>query len=209
MSSRSGQRLGRPARAKAILDCGNSGTTMRLMIGVLAGAQFEEYSGRRCFIFQTPDGSCAHSAYSRWARKFQRSGRKKHAADYDFAAAICVASNTHSPVASAQVKSAILLAGLQAEGETIVIEPAPSSRSHRANVERFRRGGQAAKTCASKFARGDLRGTEVLVPGDISSARVFLVRGALRPGGKRGVQCRYESDAHRSTRCVGSNGRAS
>ena len=87
----------------------------------------------------------------------------------------------HSPVASAQVKSSILLAGLQAEGKTTVIEPEKSRDHTERMIEQF--GGKVETDGLSVSVSGGqlLKGTTIEVPGDISSAAFFLVAGAIVP----------------------------
>ena len=86
------------------------------------------------------------------------------------------------PVASAQVKTAVLLAGLQADGETEVVSPGAEPRSHRADARRARRAARRSTAC--RFgSRGARRGAfEIDVPGDPSSAAFFAVAAAITPG---------------------------
>jgi 3-phosphoshikimate 1-carboxyvinyltransferase len=91
------------------------------------------------------------------------------------------------PVASAQVKSAILLAGLQAEGTTRVVEPS-AARDH---TERMLRGfgvEVSQNSLVIEVHKSELRGTEVRVPGDVSSAAFFWCAAALRPSWSVTVQ---------------------
>ncbi len=90
------------------------------------------------------------------------------------------------PVPSAQVKSAILLAGLHAAGETTVIETRGDARSHRAHAALLRRRGavteSGGKTRITVTGEAELRGRDVTVPGDPSSAAFLAAAAALVPG---------------------------
>ena len=86
------------------------------------------------------------------------------------------------PVASAQVKSAVLLAGLGARGRTTVLEPVADARPHRAHARGGRRARSGGRARSRSSRPSALRLAEVVVPGDISSAAPFLVAAALLPG---------------------------
>ena len=164
----------------AMLDMGNSGTAMRLMAGILAGQSFDtELSGDdslckrpmgRVSTPLTAMGAVIHTAAGGRPPLRITGGQKLHAIDYTM------------PMASAQVKSALLLAGLYAEGETVVTEPAPT-RDH---TERMLRGfGYAVHTAGARIqvrGGGTLRACAMDVPADISSATFFLVGAAITPG---------------------------
>ena len=175
---------------ETILDCGNSGTTMRLMLGLLAGR-----AGRHFVL--TGDGSLRRRPMRRVGGPLAEMGASIRGRDGGNLAPLAVqglplrGAVIHTPVASAQVKSAILLAALTAEGPTTVIEPA-LSRDH---SERMLRafgadlvvGGEGGtRVTVSPGAR--LRGQEVVVPGDISSAAFWLVAGAITPGAELTVE---------------------
>lgn len=165
---------------KQALDMGNSGTAMRLMAGILAGQAFDseligDASLSRRPMLRVADplrlmGAAIETAPGGRPPLRIRGGRRLHGIEYTL------------PVASAQVKSSLLLAGLYAEGETAVIEPAPT-RDH---TERMLRGfGYAVRTDgarASLRGRGALRGCRIDVPADISSATFFLVGASIAPG---------------------------
>ena len=165
---------------KQALDMGNSGTAMRLMAGILAGQAFDSelvgdasLSKRPMQRVSDPLGAMgAVIATAEGGRPPLRiaGGRKFHGIDYKM------------PVASAQVKSCLLLAGLYAEGETSVTEPAPT-RDH---TERMLRGfGYAVKTQGARVSvqgGGRLKACDVDVPADISSATFFLVGASISPG---------------------------
>jgi 3-phosphoshikimate 1-carboxyvinyltransferase len=157
------------------LDAGNSGTGMRLLAGLLAGQR-----GRFAI---DGDASLRRRPMARIVAPLRAMGARIEARDGDLAPLAIeggpLAGIRHeSPVASAQVKSCLLLAGLLAEGETVVVEPAPS-RDH---TERM-----LAAAGAPPRRRGtevSVRGVErlslerIVVPGDVSSA-AFLVAAAL------------------------------
>ncbi|MCP9941266.1 3-phosphoshikimate 1-carboxyvinyltransferase [Cyanobium sp. ATX 6E8] len=167
-----------------VLDCGNSGTTMRLMLGLLAGR-----AGRHFVL--TGDGSLRGRPMRRVGAPLAAMGAVIHGRkDGNFAPLAVLGqplqgTTIETPVASAQVKSAILLAALTAEGPTSVIEPA-QSRDH---SERMLRAfgadltvGGAGNTVVTLTPGQTLRGQSVVVPGDISSAAFWLVAGAITPG---------------------------
>ncbi len=167
-----------------VLDCGNSGTTMRLMLGLLAGR-----AGRHFVL--SGDSSLRLRPMRRVGAPLTQMGAAIHGRrDGNFAPLAVLGqplrgTTIHTPVASAQVKSAILLAGLTAEGPTTVIEPA-QSRDH---SERMLRAfgaqlevGGPGHTRVTLTPGGRLRGQTVVVPGDISSAAFWLVAAAITPG---------------------------
>ncbi|MEB3184905.1 MAG: 3-phosphoshikimate 1-carboxyvinyltransferase [Cyanobacteriota bacterium] len=173
-----------------VLDCGNSGTTMRLMLGLLAGR-----SGRHFVL--SGDSSLRGRPMRRVADPLSRMGAQIHGRRENNFAPLAVlgqplrGATIHTPVASAQVKSALLLAALSAEGPTTVIEPA-QSRDH---SERMLRafGAQlevsgAERTTVTVTPGASLRGQSVVVPGDISSAAFWLVAGAITPGAELTVE---------------------
>jgi len=173
-----------------VLDCGNSGTTMRLMLGLLAGRV-----GRHFVL--TGDGSLRGRPMRRVGAPLAQMGAQIGGRGDGNFAPLAVqgqplrGTTIHTPVASAQVKSAILLAALTAEGPTTVIEPA-QSRDH---SERMLRSfgaelsvGGAGNTVVTLIPGQTLRGQAVVVPGDISSAAFWLVAGAITPGAEITVQ---------------------
>jgi len=163
-----------------VIDCGNSGTSLRLLAGVLAG-------GVPGLSVLTGDASLRRRPVRRVVEPLRRMGASLWARDGDRLPPLAVrggplAGTRHVlDVPSAQVKSALLLAGLFAAGETTVAEPAPS-RDH---TERMlaRMGARiAARPGEVTIAPGRLRGGAVDVPGDISSAAFFLCAAAALPG---------------------------
>ena len=166
-----------------VLDAGNSGTTMRLMLGLLAS-----HPGR--FFTVTGDSSLRSRPMSRVVKPLQQMGAQIWGRKGNALAPLAIQGQAlqpihyHSPIASAQVKSCILLAGLNTEGKTTVTEPA-LSRDH---SERMLRAYGAElsidpDTNSVTITGGaKLYGQTVIVPGDISSAAFWLVAGAIVPG---------------------------
>ena len=164
----------------APLDLGNAGTGMRLMCGLLAGQAFDaELTG---------DASLRSRPMGRVIEPLTRMGAVIVPADAG-RPPLKVAGGAHLqgihyelPMASAQVKSCLLLAGLYAQGCTEVIEPAPT-RDH---TERMLRGfGYSVDTESGIIALrggGKLRACDIDIPADISSAAFFLVAASLVPG---------------------------
>lgn len=166
----------------SILDVGNSGTTTRLMLGILAGVPFH--------TSLIGDESIAKRPMSRVTVPLRSMGAKIDGREYGQYTPLSTrggalkAIHYHSPVASAQVKSAILLAGLHAEGTTKVTEPF-TSRDHTERMLRaFGVDVEVDGTTVSIEGGQSLRGTDVYVPGDISSAAFFLVAGAIVPNSR-------------------------
>ncbi len=167
-----------------VLNCGNSGTTMRLLLGLLVGKQ-----GRHFVL--NGDNSLNSRPMKRVGHPLKMMGAKVSGrSNGDFAPLSVIGSQLHgavigTPVASAQIKSAILLAALTAEGSTTVIEPA-NSRDH---TERMLKAFGANIEITGELGRHitlrpvpKLRATQIVVPGDISSAAFWLIAGSLIPG---------------------------
>lgn len=162
----------------ALLYTGNSGTTTRLLCGILAGQPFRSVLSGDASIQKRPMG--------RIIKPLTQMGAKIDGKDGNLCPLTVSGSTLRGitytlPVASAQLKSAILLAGLFAEGKTTVIEPAPS-RDH---TERMLRGlGVSVHTEGNTITLtppAHLTAMDVCVPGDISSAAYFLVAGCIVP----------------------------
>ncbi|WP_165996297.1 3-phosphoshikimate 1-carboxyvinyltransferase [Bacillus sp. Cs-700] len=162
-----------------LLDVGNSGTTFRLMMGLLAGRPFHSVLAG--------DESIAKRPMNRVTVPLSQMGAVIDGREEGTFAPISIRGGNlkgityQSPVASAQVKSGILLAGLQAEGVTTVSET-HRSRNHTENMlESF--GVKVKRDGLSVSVEGgqQLTATNVEVPGDISSAAFFLVAGAIVP----------------------------
>jgi 3-phosphoshikimate 1-carboxyvinyltransferase len=168
-----------------VIDCGNAGTTARLLLGVLAGQPFA--------TVLTGDESLRRRPMGRVAEPLRRMGASFIGRADGTRLPLAVrgaerlrALSYETPVASAQVKSAVLLAGLYADGPVTVTEPAPSRDHSERMLRRF--GAELDTSLRSvTLVPGDLRGTTVDVPGDISSAAFFLVAGALGGAGQVAV----------------------
>ncbi|HEX6209548.1 MAG TPA: 3-phosphoshikimate 1-carboxyvinyltransferase, partial [Methylomirabilota bacterium] len=160
-----------------VIDCGNSGTTARLLAGVLGTQPFWTILTGDASLRRRPMGRIAEPLRAMGATIVGRAeGTRLPLAIRGTGLAKAIQYAT--PVASAQVKSAILLAGLVAEGPVTVTEPA-LSRDH---SERMLRRFGARVTTEDRtvtLTPGALRATSVLVPGDISSAAFLLVAGAV------------------------------
>ncbi|MFN9871550.1 MAG: 3-phosphoshikimate 1-carboxyvinyltransferase [Cyanobacteriota bacterium] len=169
---------------ESILDCGNSGTTMRLMLGLLAGR-----AGRHFVL--TGDGSLRRRPMRRVAGPLSEMGAEIRGRQDGNLAPLAVqgrrlhGATIRTPVASAQVKSALLLAALTAEGPTTVIEPAHSRDHSERMLQAFGADLSVAGPAGTEVTvrpEAVLRGQPVTVPGDISSAAFWLVAGAITPG---------------------------
>jgi len=165
------------ALSSGAVDCANAGTLMRLLAGLLAGRE-----GR---FELTGDESLSSRPMERVGEPLRRMGAQITTTD-GHAPLVIEGAELHAidyelPVASAQVKSAILLAGLTAAGETTVVEPVPT-RDH---TELMLEAGGATirrRPTSVTVARSTLRLGDVEVPGDFSSAAPLLVAAALIPG---------------------------
>lgn len=162
-----------------ILNVGNSGTTIRLMLGILAGAPFHT-----CLI---GDESIAKRPMDRVALPLREMGAKIDGRKNGSLAPISIRGGGlqgieyTSPVASAQVKSAVLLAGLHAEGLTTVIEPQTSRDHTERMLSAFGCKVEVEGLKTTIQGKQALKGTTIQVPGDISSAAFYLVAGAIVP----------------------------
>jgi 3-phosphoshikimate 1-carboxyvinyltransferase len=159
---------------EGVLDAGNSGTTLRLLAGALAGRPFRSVLTGDESLRRRPVERVATPLRTMGARALTTDGKppltveggRLHGIDYEL------------PVASAQVKTAVLLAGLQAEGTTTVREPAPSRDHTERMLPLFGVPVERNGLAASVRGGATLHGAEVTVPGDASSA-AFLVVAAL------------------------------
>lgn len=178
-----GAGLGNLQEPDDVLNAGNSGTTLRLMLGLLAS-----HPGR-CFTV-TGDASLRSRPMGRVITPLTTMGATIWGRRENTLAPLAVLGKSlkpihyHSPIASAQVKSCVLLAGLLTEGQTTVTEPSVS-RDH---SERMLRAFGADLTVDAEtrtvtlHGPATLTGQTVIVPGDISSAAFWLVGAAITPG---------------------------
>lgn len=161
------------------IDCGNSGTTMRLMSGILAAQPF------RTRLYG--DASLSKRPMKRVIEPLSQMGAKITAEGKDFRPPLVIDGGKlqpisyTSPVASAQVKSAILLAGLFAPGKTSVTEPSQSRDHTERMLEFFLVRPQKKDLTVSLHGGQTLESRPFTVPGDISSAAFWLVAAAASP----------------------------
>lgn len=170
--------LGGLRQPDAPIDCGNAGTLMRLVTGLLAGQE-----GRFDLI---GDESLSSRPMERVAEPLRRMGARVETTDGHaplvIEGAALRAIDYELPVASAQVKSAVLLAGLRAEGATTVVEPMPTRDHTERLLERAGARVTRRPTSVTVERTTQLRLSEIEIPGDISSAAPFLVAAAIVPG---------------------------
>jgi len=160
------------------LDCGNSGSTIRMLSGILAGHDFE------CQLHG--DESLSRRPMGRVMTPLRQMGAEITAADGNRPPLRIRGGHLHAieyamPVASAQVKSAILFAGMFAQGQTVVDEP-HRTRDH--SEQALRAFGAELSRSRNRVAISGgqkLQGIQALIPGDISSAAFFLCAAALFP----------------------------
>ncbi|WP_313076398.1 3-phosphoshikimate 1-carboxyvinyltransferase [Lacrimispora sp.] len=162
------------------LDCGNSGTTTRLISGILAAQDFDvtltgddsiqKRPMKRIMEPLTLMGAQITSIKDNGCAPLSISGKKLHGIHYT------------SQVASAQIKSSILLAGLYAEGETRVTEPYISRNHSEIMLKYFGADVKTEGTTACIAPPKELFGNKIKVPGDISSAAFFIAAGLIIPG---------------------------
>jgi 3-phosphoshikimate 1-carboxyvinyltransferase len=170
-----GSRLQAPSAA---LDCGNSGSTMRMLAGILAGQQFaSEVTG---------DDSLSRRPMARVIEPLTRMGARVRGSEKGLPPLHIQGGSLHAidysvPVASAQVKSAILFAGLFARGTTSVEEPLRTRDHSELALRAFGADVQRSKNRVSVAGGQVLQGIEAAIPGDISSAAFFLCAAALFP----------------------------
>jgi 3-phosphoshikimate 1-carboxyvinyltransferase len=160
-----------------ILDVGNSGTTIRLLLGILAGQNFK--------ASLTGDSSIAKRPMTRVVNPLRLMGAAIDGNSGGEYTPLTIQGGElqpityELPVASAQVKSAILLAGLQAEGQTTIIEPSKTRDHTERMIELF---GGTIQTNGNEIkiaGKQTLKAADVVVPGDISSAAFFMVAAAI------------------------------
>ena len=169
-----------------VLDCGNSGTTTRLISGILSGQKFP--------VTLTGDASIQKRPMGRIIKPLTQMGAQITSERGDGCAPLHIQGGAlhgihyQSAVASAQVKSAILLAGLYAEGETAVTEPTLSRNHTELMLKGFGADISSSGTTASIRPVSELHGQGITVPGDISSAAYFLAAGSLIPNSEILIQ---------------------
>jgi len=176
-----GQGLHGLKEPQIILDAGNSGTTMRLLSGILAGQLFES-----CI---TGDSSLKKRPMRRIIEPLGRMGAKIFGKEDQFAPILIGPSQlqgmTHElEIASAQVKSCILLAGLFARGWTTVIEPTKSRDHTEKLLEYMGADVKIKENYVSVHGFSSLKPVQIQIPGDVSSAAFFIVAASIVPDSK-------------------------
>lgn len=165
---------------ESLLDCGNSGTAMRLLCGVMAGQAFDSVLTGDASLSKRPMRRVTEPLSTMGARIETtpagtpplrvRGGRELRGVHYA------------SPIASAQVKSAVLLAGLHAEGETVVTEPRPTRDHTERMLHAFGWPVEFGPGSARLAGGHALHAIDVDVPADFSSAAFFIVAASIVPG---------------------------
>jgi 3-phosphoshikimate 1-carboxyvinyltransferase len=184
-------------KPEKMLDVGNSGTTIRLISGILAGQDFETTITGDASIQKRPMRRIVEPLFRMGARIEGRSssevrrtkeeetsneGRDEIYPPLKIKGGKLRPTEYKMPMASAQVKSCVLLAGLYADGKTCVIEPAPSRDHTERMLSHF---GVPITVIGNKISvcgPASFEGAEIDIPGDISSAAYFIVAGLLVPG---------------------------
>jgi len=165
---------------EGVLDCGNSGTAMRLLCGLMAGQRFDSILTGDASLSKRPMrrvtgplasmGAVIETTEAGTPPLRVRGGRALRGVDHA------------SPIASAQVKSAVLLAGLYADGETVVTESRPT-RDYTERMLRAFGWPVAFEPGRARLSGGHaLRATDIVVPADFSSAAFFIVAASIVPG---------------------------
>ena len=163
----------------SVLDCGNSGTTTRLISGILSAQKFD--------TTLTGDASIQKRPMKRIIDPLSQMGAKIESVNGNGCAPLHITGSPlhgihyNSPVASAQVKSSILLAGLYADGETRVTEPYISRDHSERMLSAFGADIHTEGTTAILQPAKQLYGQKIQVPGDISSAAFFIAAGLIVP----------------------------
>ncbi len=166
-------------KPETMLDVGNSGTTTRLISGILSGQDFE--------VTLSGDASLNSRPMKRIMTPLNAMGADITSINDNGCAPLSIkpgkikAFHYDSPVASAQVKSAVLLAGLYGDGPTSVTEPALSRNHTELMLRGFGAKVDSEGKTATIYPPEQLYGQEILVPGDISSATYFIVAGLITP----------------------------
>ena len=163
-----------------ILDVGNSGTTTRLISGILAGQDFTSQLTGDASICQRPMGRIITPLSLMGAQI--TSQNQNGCAPLTIQGGHLHGIHYQSPVASAQVKSCVLLAGMYADAPTSVTEPVLSRNHTELMLNYFGAQVTSKGTTASILPQPDLKARDITVPGDISSAAYFIAAGLLVPG---------------------------
>ncbi len=173
------------SKPSQLLDVGNSGTTMRLISGILSGQDFE--------VVLNGDESIQRRPMGRIMLPLTLMGADIRSLKGNDCSPLAINSNQerkhkltgihyNSPVASAQIKSCVLLAGLYSEGETAVTEPSLSRNHTELMLREFGAEVTATGNTATIQPEPCLKGRKINVPGDISSAAYFIAAGLIVSG---------------------------
>jgi 3-phosphoshikimate 1-carboxyvinyltransferase len=167
--------------ADDVLDCGNSGTTIRLLSGLLAGFPFLSVLSGDASLRRRPMGRIVEPLRALGARVTARADGTLPPLVIE-GGALAGGQRIETAAAAAQVKSALLLAGLAAEGATTVVEPS-RSRDHTERMLAAMGAGVAFEDTAVTLTppAGDLDAVDVRVPGDVSTAAAWIVAASLHP----------------------------
>lgn len=161
-----------------VLDAGNSGTTTRLMTGILAGQDF--------YSVITGDSSLRARPMARVIAPLKQMGANIWARENNTKVPISIKGSQlsgieyNSPIASAQIKSALMLSGLFADGKTIINEPY-KSRDHSERMLKYLEANILEDGTKVQIQKSELTPKKISVPGDISSAAFFIVAGLIVP----------------------------
>ena len=171
------------------LDMGNAGTAMRLFTGLAGGATLRFAADRRRVAHEASHGARGQAAARDGRRRAHPATARRRSTSSGDAGLHGI--EYRMPVASAQVKSALLLAALYADGATTVIAPAVTRDHSERMLEELRRTPRYRRACASPCTRrSDLTNQRIDVPGDFSSAAFFIVAGLLGAGGRGIADCK-------------------
>ena len=164
-------------KPESILDVGNSGTTTRLISGILSGQSFISTLDGDDSIRKRPMGRIITPLSQMGA--YIKSIKDNGCAPLEMGGSSLNAIHYDSPVASAQVKSCVLLAGLYADGITSVTEPVISRNHTELMLSGFGANIKSEELTASIVGQPNLYGQKIAVPGDISSAAYFIAAGLI------------------------------
>jgi 3-phosphoshikimate 1-carboxyvinyltransferase len=167
----------------APIDCGNAGTGMRLLAGLLAGQSFSSELFGDASLSSRPMGRIT-VPLGQMGANIETRGEKAGCAPLFIHAAKLSPITYDMPMASAQVKSAVLLAGLFAEGKTTVIQPAVTRDHTERMMASFQVSTRTENNAISIYGGQMPESCDFTVPGDISSAAFWLVAAAALPGSR-------------------------
>ena len=167
-----------PAQPDGPIDCGNSGTTVRLLMGILAPWDIR--------VTLTGDASLQKRPMRRITAPLMKMGAHFEPEGQEHLPITVCGGGLHpitydAPMASAQLKTAVLLAGMYAEGTTVLNEPAPSRNHTELMLPEYGVATTAAERTASVTGPAQPQASEVLVPGDPSSPACLVSAALLRP----------------------------